>query len=70
MSIGENIKLRREVLRISLRDLADQVGVSHTTIDKFEKNTLVPDSQRLIKLSTILQIPISAILRPRASRYR
>lgn len=64
MSIGENIKLRREVLRISLRDLADQVGVSHTTIDKFEKNTLVPDSQRLIKLSTILQIPISAILRP------
>lgn len=64
MGIGENIKLRREVLRISLRDLAGQIGVSHTTIDKFEKNKLVPDSQRLIKLSTILQIPIATMLRP------
>jgi len=64
MGIGENIKLRRETLRISLRDLADRIGVSHTTINKFEKGLLVPDSTRLIKLSTILEVPIATLLRP------
>ncbi len=64
MSLGENLKLRRETLRISLRDLAEKIGVSHTTVDKFEKDLLVPDSQRLIKLSTTLQVPIASLLRP------
>lgn len=64
VSLGESIKSRRQVLRIPLRGLAEQVGVSHTTIDKFEKNKLVPDSQTLIKLSRILQIPIATLLRP------
>jgi Zn-dependent peptidase ImmA (M78 family)/transcriptional regulator with XRE-family HTH domain len=64
MGIGENIKLRRETLRISLRDLAEKIGVSHTTVNKFEKDLLVPDSQRLIKLSTVLQVPIATLLRP------
>jgi len=64
MSLGESIKLRREILRISLRDLAKQIGVSHTTVDKYEKNILVPDSQTLIQLSNILQIPIASLLRP------
>ncbi|MCK9631034.1 MAG: XRE family transcriptional regulator [Methanoregula sp.] len=64
MSLGENIKLRRETLRISLRDLAEKIGVSHTTINKYEKDLLVPDSQRLIKISTELQVPIASLLRP------
>jgi len=64
MSLGESIKLRRQIFRISLRDLAEKIGVSHTTIDKYEKSKLVPDSQSLIKLSKILQIPIASLLRP------
>jgi len=64
MSLGESIKLRRQILRISLRDLAEQIGVSHTTVDKYEKNKLVPDSQTLIQLSERLQIPIASLLRP------
>lgn len=64
MSLGDSIKLRREILRISLRDLADRIGVSHTTVNKYEKNILVPDSQCLITLSEILQIPIASLLRP------
>jgi Zn-dependent peptidase ImmA (M78 family)/DNA-binding XRE family transcriptional regulator len=64
MSLGESIKLRREILRISLRDLANRIGVSHTTVNKFEKNILVPDSRCLIQLSDILQIPIASLLRP------
>ena len=64
MSLGESIKLRREILRISLRDLAGRIGVSHTTVNKFEKNILIPDSRCLIQLSDILQIPIASLLRP------
>jgi Zn-dependent peptidase ImmA (M78 family)/transcriptional regulator with XRE-family HTH domain len=64
MSLGERLKLRRQILQISLRDLGTQIGVSHTTINKYEKNLLMPDSQSLIKLSKILQIPIASLLRP------
>ena len=68
MGLGESIKLRRQILKISLRDLAESIGVSHTTIDKYEKSKLVPDSQSLIKLSKILQIPIASLLRPENQR--
>jgi Zn-dependent peptidase ImmA (M78 family)/DNA-binding XRE family transcriptional regulator len=70
MGIGENIKLRRQVLRISLRDLAEQIGVSHTTVDKYEKNILVPDSKALIKLSKTLAIPIASLLRPESQQIQ
>jgi Zn-dependent peptidase ImmA (M78 family)/DNA-binding XRE family transcriptional regulator len=64
MGLGESIKLRRQILQLSLRDIGEKIGVSHTTVDKYEKNKLVPDSQSLIKLSKILQIPIASLLRP------
>ena len=64
VSLGESIKLRRQILRITLRGLAEQIGVSHTTVDRYEKDKLVPDSQTLIRLSKTLQIPIASLLRP------
>jgi Zn-dependent peptidase ImmA (M78 family)/DNA-binding XRE family transcriptional regulator len=70
MSLGESIKLRREVLGRSLRDVAEQMGVSHTTVNKYEKNILVPDSTSLIKLSEVLQIPIASLLRPQSQKIQ
>ncbi|MFA4861412.1 helix-turn-helix domain-containing protein [Methanoregula sp.] len=70
MSLGESIKLRRQILKITLRGLAEQIGVSHTTVDKYEKNKLVPDSQSLIKLSKALQIPIASLLRPESQQVQ
>jgi len=64
MSLGESLKLRRRIMGLSLRALAEKIGVSHTTIDKFEKDLLVPDSPSLIKLSVALQTPVAALLRP------
>jgi Zn-dependent peptidase ImmA (M78 family)/DNA-binding XRE family transcriptional regulator len=64
MSLGESLKLRRQIMGLSLRALAEKVGVSHTTIDKFEKNLLVPDSPSLIKLGGVLETPVAALLRP------
>lgn len=70
MSLGESIKLRRDVLGISLRDLANRIGVSHTTVNKYEKNILIPDSECLIRLSDILQIPVASLLRPQNDQIR
>ncbi|MCK9592960.1 MAG: XRE family transcriptional regulator [Methanoregula sp.] len=53
-----------------MRGLAEQIGVSHTTVDKYEKNKLVPDSQSLIRLSKILQIPIASLLRPESQKIQ
>jgi Zn-dependent peptidase ImmA (M78 family)/DNA-binding XRE family transcriptional regulator len=64
MSLGESIKLRRQIQGLSLRALAEQVDVSHTTIDKYERNLLVPDSPTLIKLSGALETSIASLLRP------
>lgn len=55
---------------MSLRDLAAEVGVSHTTISKYEKDMLVPDSKALIKLSEALEIPIASLLRPQSQRIQ
>jgi len=70
MSIGENIKLRREIVGLSLRDVAIKINVSHTTVNKYEKNILIPDSKSLIKLSEILGIPIAVLLRPQNQRIQ
>ncbi len=70
MSLGERIKQRREILGLSLRALGEQVQVSHTTINKFENGELVPDSQHLIRLSEVLQVPIAALVRPRSQRIQ
>lgn len=68
MSLGENIRIRRKILGFSYRSLADIVGVTHTTISKYEKGTLIPNSQILIKLSQALQVPISTLVRPDTQR--
>jgi len=70
MSLGESIKIRRQILQMSLRDVGEKIGVSHTTVDRYEKDKQVPDSQSLIKLSKVLQIPIASLLRPESQQIQ
>ena len=63
MSLGESINCG-DRSQDTLRGLAEQIGVSHTTVDKYEKNKLVPRFHTLIKVSKTLQIPIASLLRP------
>lgn len=53
---GERIARARKTAGLSLRGLADQVGVSQTAIAKYEKNQIHPDSQMLLKLSQALGV--------------
>ncbi|SFC33225.1 Zn-dependent peptidase ImmA, M78 family [Marinospirillum celere] len=62
--IGERILRARKAAGLSLRALADQIGVSQTTINKYEKGNLVPSSGQLIKLSKALSVRSEYFFRP------
>jgi Zn-dependent peptidase ImmA (M78 family)/DNA-binding XRE family transcriptional regulator len=54
--IGERLQRARKAAGLSLRVLADQTDLSHTTIDKFEKEKLKPSSSQLIKMAKVLGV--------------
>lgn len=62
--IGDRIKTARQISRLSLRDLADLVGVSHTAISKYERGLDVPSSRVLLNLSEALDVQLDYFLRP------
>ncbi len=61
---GERILRARKTSGLSLRALADSVGVSQTAINKYEKGLLTPDSTMLIKLAKALNVKAGYFLRP------
>lgn len=62
--IGFRIQRARKAQGLSLRDLAEQVDLSHTTIKKLEEGLQTPSSSLLIKLSKILQVKVEYFFRP------
>ncbi|NVK41150.1 MAG: ImmA/IrrE family metallo-endopeptidase [Oceanospirillaceae bacterium] len=62
--IGQRIQRARKAAGLSLRALGDRVGVSQTTINKYEKGDSVPSSGQLIKLSKALGVRSEYFLRP------
>ena len=61
---GERLVRARKTSGLSLRALADNVGVSQTAINKYEKGLLTPDSTMLIKLAKTLNVKAGYFLRP------
>lgn len=62
--IAERLKRARKASGLSLRALADEVGVSQTTINKYEKADSVPSSAQLLKLSRVLEVRAEYFFRP------
>ena len=60
----ERLKRAREAAGLSLRALAEQVGVSHAAIKKYEDGTNTPDSSQLIKLAKVLKVRSEYFFRP------
>ncbi len=54
--IGERLHRARKAADLSLRSLAKDVGVSHTWINKVEKDLAMPDSATLLKLGKTLGV--------------
>jgi Zn-dependent peptidase ImmA (M78 family)/DNA-binding XRE family transcriptional regulator len=61
--IGDRIKRARKASGLSLRGLADKIGVSHTAINKFERGELIPNSGQLLLISQTLGVRSEFFLR-------
>jgi len=63
-SIGTRLQRARKAAGLSLRGMAEALGVSHTLIDKYEAGTLTPNSQQLIGLAKRCGVQVEYFLRP------
>ncbi|MFS2006326.1 helix-turn-helix domain-containing protein [Duganella sp. CT11-25] len=62
--IGQRLYRARKAAGLSLRELAEKVGLSHAAIKKYEDELAVPNSTTLIKLAQALQVRIEYFFRP------
>ncbi len=62
--IGERIRRARKAAGVSLRALAGETGLSHTTLNKFEREYQTPDSSQLLALARALGVRSEYLLRP------
>jgi len=63
MNIGVRIKLARKKAKLSMKELADQVGVSTAAISKFERELTLPRQSTLIKLARVLSVGVEYFFR-------
>lgn len=60
--LNENLKAVRKSKGLSQEELAIKLNVVRQTISKWEKGLSVPDSEMLIKISDVLETPVSVLL--------
>lgn len=65
--LGKAIKRRREELKLSLRDVADIVDVSASTLSRIENGTGRPDADNIARLSQWLNMPVDRLFRQQSS---
>ncbi len=66
--IGERLKMARQMAGMSMRALAEDVGVSAMAISKYENDKMVPGSEVLIRLAQALGVQVGFFLRPVTAR--
>lgn len=62
--LGKKIQRARKALGLSLRDLGDQIALSHAAIKKYEDGEVTPSSDVLIKLGKALHVRVEYFFRP------
>src|SRR6476620_2554371 len=60
--LGRAIKRHREELKMSLRDVADEIGVSASTLSRIENGTGKPDADNIARLASWLDMPIERVM--------
>ena len=60
--LNENIKTIRKSKGLSQEELAIKLNVVRQTVSKWENGLSVPDSDMLISISEVLEIPVSTLL--------
>src|SRR5260370_29006571 len=62
MELGRAIRRKREESELSFRDVADETGVSASTLSRIENGTGKPDADNIARLTTWLDVPLERIL--------
>ncbi|NOU05035.1 MAG: helix-turn-helix transcriptional regulator [Hyphomicrobiaceae bacterium] len=56
--IGRQIQTRRQILDLTIKEVAEQLQVSVAEFDRYEKGELRIFARQLVRLSDLLQVPI------------
>ena len=64
MTIGQRIKQARKANNLSLRKLAEEIGVSAMAISKYERDLDVPGSGIMLRLAQALKVKVDFFFRP------
>ena len=62
MTIGDTIQRLRTKRRLSQEQLAELVGVSRQAVSKWELNTALPDTDKLVPLARALGVSVDELL--------
>src|SRR2546430_14827107 len=60
--LGTAVRRRREQRGLSLRDVADETGVSASTLSRIENGTGKPDADNIARLAAWLDMPIERVM--------
>src|SRR6266550_8245782 len=60
--LGGAVRRRREQQGLSLRDLANETGVSASTLSRIENGTGKPDADNIARLTAWLDMPMERII--------
>jgi transcriptional regulator with XRE-family HTH domain len=60
--LGGAVRRRRVQQALSLRDVADQTGVSASTLSRIENGTGKPDADNIARLASWLDMPIERVM--------
>src|SRR5947208_14881104 len=60
--LGDAMRRRREQQGMSLRDVAEETGVSASTLSRIENGTGKPDADNIARLASWLDMPIERVL--------
>ncbi|HEV2706573.1 MAG TPA: helix-turn-helix transcriptional regulator [Pyrinomonadaceae bacterium] len=67
VELGRAIRRKREELGLSLRDVADETGVSASTLSRIENGTGKPDADNIARLTGWLNMPMERVMSGRAT---
>ena len=62
MAIGDKIMYQRKLKRIKQADLADKIGVSLRTLQRWELGQYFPNTKDISKIAQVLNIPVSELI--------
>ena len=63
--LGSAVRRRREEQGLSLRDVAEETGVSASTLSRIENGTGKPDADNIARLAAWLDMPIERVMHGR-----